>query len=482
MTTPTLPPKEIQRATPTPKQLRLWDIIAQADPESLSIIGYGGAAGGGKTRGLVELAIDLATDFPGNKILIGRKDFTDLRTSTMEQFNLHCPTAYVIRRNNTEHWIHLRLPDWPEGVYSQVLFRDLKDWPGLMGSEYWAVLIDEAGEVPVNSVRALLSRMRWKLPPEVMELRKNAKYPDGEPLKRVLVAASNPWPGWFKSWFVDRNLPEEDLRQINAKVDFIPALARDNPHLPANYEASLRLLYPEDWVRRFMDGRWDAFIGQVYPDFNPAIHQWRFVNRNGVDELPDEKHWMRLIGGLDFGGNNPHSHMSAATTGLLLNNNRVIMLDEFEKRGVSVLEDQMKWMVDQEAKWATRTHKKIQWVADRTEGVGIRMLRQHGFVIRQSHGGPSSVMHGINQVNRRLGIDEAGFPGFFYLGRCTILPGRMAEYRYPEPTSEESAVHTNPIKRDDDLLDALRYMFELPESGAGNPDQNLINLFPTIIQ
>jgi hypothetical protein len=115
-----------ERKPLTLKQERIWQIVRNTQPGGMALIGYGGAAGGGKTRALVELAIDLATDYPGNKILIGRKDLKDLKTTTMEQFDMHCPHPLIAGRNNQEHWRKIRLADWPEGVFSLVIFRGLR--------------------------------------------------------------------------------------------------------------------------------------------------------------------------------------------------------------------------------------------------------------------------------------------------------------------------------------------------------------------
>ncbi len=152
--------RTFERAKPTDVQKRIWEIIGRAKPAAMVIIGYGGAAGGGKTRGLVELAIDLASDSPGSKILVGRKDYADLRDTTLDQFDRACPPDLIVYRNDTEHVRHLRDPNWPEGVVSIVMFRELKDYLGIASQEYSAVLIDEAGEVPQNSAWMLLSRMR----------------------------------------------------------------------------------------------------------------------------------------------------------------------------------------------------------------------------------------------------------------------------------------------------------------------------------
>lgn len=459
-------PRQWERKPLTPKQERIWQIIRHTQPGGMALIGYGGAAGGGKTRALVELAIDLAVDYPGNKILIGRKDLKDLKTTTMEQFDMHCPYPLVVQRNNQEHWRKIRLADWPEGVFSLVIFRELKDYLGLGSEEYGAALLDEAGEIPANSARMLLGRLRWQLPEVIRSTPKTADTPwgrNGRDIKYVMACASNPWPGWFEAWFVKREMDETSLQALNTNLHFIPALPADNPHLPVDYEARLRSQWPEDWVKRMMEGRWDAFEGQVYPEFSSDIHLY---NR----QLPDQKDWKRVIGGLDFGGQNPYDHMSAGIVAVELKSGRIIRVAEFEERGKSVYDRQLAWMLAQEARWCSKyTGMRIWWVADRSQGVAINQWQKMGFKVIPSKGGWDSVEHGIAMVARRLELDDNGLPGSYYASDLTSFPQRMAAYRWAEPPDDDSPVKRQPIKRNDDLMDADRYMHELLDKQYGSP-------------
>ena len=452
---------------PTEKQILLWEYIRKAPSGSRVLLGYGGAAGGGKTRALVELAIDLALSFPGNRIIVGRKDFTDLRETTMAQFQMHCPREIIAKSNLSEHWYHIREPHWPDGVYSRIIFRELKDYLGLGSEEYGAVLIDEAGEVPEQSALMLLSRLRWRLPPQV-----------NKEIKYVFAAASNPWPGWFKKWFVDRELPEDVLEGFSAKVYFIPALAKDNPYLDPNYEAFLRSVYPPEWVRRFLDGSWDVYERQVYPEFNPDIHRWT------KKEIPL---FGRLVGGLDFGEPSNSAHYSAGIVAGVFGN-RIIRVAEFKENGPNVLERQIRWMYEQEEKWGVHTtsYKRsrrplpIQWCADKSQSAAIQLLRRMGFWVIPSRGGKDSIKAGITLVSHRLGRDATGLPGSFYLPSLKNFERDMQLYRWPE-RQEDEPPPKKPLQVNDDLMDADRYMHELLDSRAmfGDPQIEYRRSFPS---
>ena len=431
--------------TPTEKQSLVWDIIADAPDGSLSVIGYGGAVGGGKTRTLAELAIDLLIDFPGNRILIGRKDLKDLKTTTLEEFDMVCPPELIIGKNQSEHWRKVRLPQWPKGVESTVFFRELKEWQGLGSEQYGAVLLEEAGEIPEGAAKMLVTRLR---------------HPAAS--KYVFVAASNPWPGWFERWFIDRELPEELLRIVGGNVHFISAKIADNPHLPPNYDALLRAFFAgdDDWLSRMIDGRFDSFEGQIYRDLGPHL-MWPGT------ELPP---FSKLVGGLDFGGANERSHKTAGVTAGLtseaaqVGSNKLLRFGHFEHSGPDVHSLLWTWMRGVEARMGRRVH----WRADKTQSWGISLAKEAGFIIEPSHGGADSVSAGIGLVKRRM-HDKASF----YTAELAQVPtvdghklngdswyDRMRRYRWDDQPDETKAARGTPLKRDDDTADADRYMHE----------------------
>lgn len=98
---------EYRKFSPTDRQLELYDALLSApcppDDDSsgadrLTLLGYGGAMGGGKTRAIAELAMDAALAFPGNNVLVARHHLSDLSSTTMKEFLAHCPTGLILRR------------------------------------------------------------------------------------------------------------------------------------------------------------------------------------------------------------------------------------------------------------------------------------------------------------------------------------------------------------------------------------------------
>ena len=412
---------------PTARQRELYTELSEGGASGVSLVGYGGAMGGGKTRAIVELALDAALMHPGNNVLVARQHYTDLHSTTMAEFYRRCPEHLIReRRDSPTHQVLVSLDQGT--IPSTINFRHLSAWTGLGSQEYGSVFVDEAGEVAEEAAQMLLTRLR---------------HPAQE--QRWFVAASNPWPGWFERWFVRRELDEQSLALAEGRVVFVPARIADNPHLPANYAEQQRALHRGEWVERFIEGSFDAFAGQVYARFQPRLHRWS-------GPLPP---FVRYAGGLDFGGPSEDAHYTAGIVAGITDSraacgpNVLIRLDEFEERGEGVIQRLEQWQ-----RRCRQVFGRIRWCADRSQGAWIDHQRRQGIDVVPSRGGDGSVAWGISLVQDRLAADP---PRSFYAPTLERFPERMREYRW----AQESGASPRPVKKLDDLLDADRYMHEL---------------------
>lgn len=247
--------------TPKPTQGKYFDAIR--DSVDMGLVAYVGALGSGKTWALCRAAIGLALEYPGIRILLGRFYATDLRDTTMEEyFGLQRQLQEQIDSYfpaTTEANLIPKLSNWVpsknEDHFSNsslIMFRSLEE-----GEEKYKSLkigafgIDEASEVPVEVVRMLLARIRQ---PGV---------------KRVGFLVSNPTAKthWLYKWFVSDPKLGYVLFRTNTYEN------RDN--LPSDYIDRLRANYPEDWVKRYLEGEWgDLTKGKrpVFPNFQTNLH------------------------------------------------------------------------------------------------------------------------------------------------------------------------------------------------------------------
>ena len=217
MTTLTLTPSY----RPTPRQAQ-----AHAAPQRWTL--YGGAEGGGKTEWMVEEVIALMCEYAGIEGVIGRYDYNDVMSPTQvyDRFHQTCPPELIADRYRSA-------PAWTRFVNgSRVTFIGLKDYSA--SAEYGFAAVDQAEEVPEETIRLLSGRIRQKLP--------NGRYPHFR-----LLLTCNPHPGieWFLA--AAREHPDQFI--------FIPALPSDNPYLPADFFAARRAAYTDDQYRRMIRGQ-----------------------------------------------------------------------------------------------------------------------------------------------------------------------------------------------------------------------------------
>lgn len=103
---------------------------------------------------------------------------------------------------------------------------------------------------------------------------------------------------WLKARFITPLKPYAVHRIGKQTRQFIPATLEDNPMLMAtDYEEDLKNL-PEHLYEAFRYGNWDVFAGQVFSEWNPAIHV--------VEPFPIPPTWYKFAS-LDWGFAKPYS-------------------------------------------------------------------------------------------------------------------------------------------------------------------------------
>jgi len=210
---------------PTPKQ-RLFH------QDKHKFVLYGGAKGGAKTTALVWECFFLSMEFPGNRGFLGRKRLTDLKYTTLKTFFREIPSE-VYKIKERDHLI--KFINGSEIIWGGLDNREEIVKFNSMELGFFAV--DQAEEISYEDFVALVGTLRHKLP--------NGKKPR---YKGLLTC--NPRNCWLKEKFILN--PEPDFH-------FIPALPKDNPHLPKEYLDSLKevLKYRPKLYKAYIEGSWD---------------------------------------------------------------------------------------------------------------------------------------------------------------------------------------------------------------------------------
>ena len=207
-----------------------------------------------------------------------------------------------------------------------------------------------------------------------------------------------------------------------------------------------------------MTGALATFEGVIYPNFNPAIHVVETV------DFPQGVYYFRAI---DWGASEEHPFV--CLWGYVDGEGNWTIYDEYWNT------DQTRLLADHIDEIETRSH---EWgyptnygrnpmygalFADPSRPDNIAAFSASGVWIEPAN---NDVFKGIEAVRVALKVNRTtGKPGLRILKNCNHLIDEMRTYRWRRSRKAESANLLNPtvaapapLKRDDDTVDALRYM------------------------
>lgn len=355
---------------PTPKQ-REFHAATEFD------VLYGGAAGGGKTKALVMDAIRDCVHYPGLRVGAFRRTYGELKESLIAELaQVEYARAVGARWNGTE--FELRFPNG-----SLIMFRyaeTVQDATRRQGGQYQKLLFDERTLTPPDVVSFLESRLRSgrrEIP--VLGIRSGTN-PGG------------PGHGAVKTRYIKpTNYGQNVITDVRGRtVRFIPSKLSDNPHVNPEYAQDLQAL--DGKLRSaFLDGDWDIFAGQMFPELKR--------DRHVVAPISLPASWKRY-NGVDWGFSAPWAVLWAAVD----EDGRVWVYREIYQRGVGEA-DQAKQILAAEAPgehvavrfaddamWATRGDAKA--IAD--------VYAENGVHLTQAGKGAGSRVTGWQRVRSYL--------------------------------------------------------------------------------
>ena len=230
--------------TPSPPQQRFFDSRTR-------FTAYGGARGGGKSWALRRKLILLCLRYRGIRCLLIRRTYPELRSNHVAP--LMREYGPLLSWCESEKRLDVR------GGSSIQLGYCASDRDALryQGQEYDIIAIDEATQLSEYQFSVFKACLRG-----------TSSFP-----RRMFLTCNPGGVGhaWVKRLFVDREFREGERPE---DYSFIPARVFDNSVLltsDPDYVESLRSLPPrlrDAWL----DGRWDVFEGQFFPEFDPSVH------------------------------------------------------------------------------------------------------------------------------------------------------------------------------------------------------------------
>jgi len=283
---------------PTEKQAK-----AHVAPERYLL--YGGAVGGGKSAWLVNEAIQLSLDYPGNIGYLCRHELASFRRTTLLELEKFLPEELISVHHQTESYFRLKNGSL---IYYGGLGDDQKAIDRLksMTLGWWG--IDQAEETSESFFFLLASRLRLVLP--------NIIY-------RGLMTA-NPAPGWVKHRFIEQHLEDHT---------FIPALPKDNPYLPEDYESNLRKLYPVELVKQLLEGDWDTLEAGQF------LFRYGFLREAVNRKIPDEGSPLRMGVDIAAGGED-------VSVAIIRKGDTVILIEPWSEQNTMVTVGRIKGLIE----------------------------------------------------------------------------------------------------------------------------------------
>jgi len=246
--------------------------------EETPITFFGGAKGGGKSKGMQLIMLLRRFEYAGSTGAIFRRTFPELEGNHIRPLFQAFPQLRPFYNESK------KLLSLPNGSTLQFCHcNNEADVDLYQGREFHDLAIDEAGQWVEGMFRKLLGSNRSSKP--------------GIHPRAILTG--NPGGvghGWLKRLFVERRFNE---RERPEDYNFIQALVDDNHALMENDPAYVHRLdsEPNEALRRaYRYGDWDIFAGQFFQEIRKEVHV--------VKAFPIPPHWNRF-GAYDYGFNHP---------------------------------------------------------------------------------------------------------------------------------------------------------------------------------
>lgn len=411
---------------------------------------YVGGMGAGKTFAGAAETIQLCAEYPGIMGLIGRATYPELRDSTWREVltfpvmvdgvlsNL-LESPFIKRHDKAKMEL-----EFSNGSY--LIGRPLEDAFDKVAKNLnlgfcW---IDELTEVAEEIWEGIVrGRLRQNLPCQYC---KNVPANGGDycnrckkrTIRRCAFGTTNPeGHDWVWKKFVAA--PDEDHF-------IVQATSNENSYLSEEYLQALDKM-PDEWKKRYKEGSFDTFSGLVYPEWNDKAPYL-------CNEFDIPSDWYRFVG-IDHGINNP----TAVVWGAISPRGRVFIYDEYYERGKRVDE------ISSVIKIKNGTQRIQDYIIDpatkqdKGNASGLTIFSEFEENGIYCTPGKNQVVAGINRVKEYLKLQGDNKPDLQIFPTCRNLRMEFQTYRWKDiKIGEQKNKQEKPRKKDDHLLDSLRYM------------------------
>lgn len=433
-----------------------------------------GSFGAGKSKIGTEKGYMLNMRYPGNRGLIVRKAFGDVRASTVNQTLLESviPDTHIPEEghNKGEHIIeHFTGVTDPTGepVMSEIHYHGLDsgrktgadDLPRKIGSmEYGWIFVDEGTELRLGEWNQLLGRLRY-----------SGKEQGGVyytvPIQQIFTATN---PAGPNHWMYDKFFREGG----EADTSVYRMNVRDNPGVSEAYVQRMETNFSGIYYDRYVEGKWVGAEGMIFSEYDPAVHLvhpddlpgdgWTLRREHQWGETGETSYWVDPPAGwsiyrsIDFGYTNPFVCQWWARGP----DDTLVLFRELY-RTETIVEDLAETIkeMDPSDRSVTRTFADHD-AEDRDT------LNRHGITTEPAR---KDVSPGLQAVKSRMKLDDRGRANLY------IMEGARTHKPDPNQKLESGTLKTideipgyvwdrgvgdgeEPLKEDDHGCDGMRYV------------------------
>ena len=465
---------------------------------------YGGGFGNGKTTAAVIKALQLADLYPGSTGLISRSTYPKLNDTIRKEFLKWCPPKWIVSfatGQNGDNICHLKNGTTIYFRYiAQQGTKTESSSSNLLSATFDWVIVDqvEDPEITHKDFLDLFGRLRGR-----------ARYVGDDPNMpatgpRWMMLTCNPTGNWVYTKLV------RPLQQYNATgviiddlicvrdVDRKPVLSADKKaqllievvegstyelrHVHeaegGDFIATLETMYSGQQRDRFLLGKWVAYEGLVYPQFDVTVHTLQDGDIHALlDGFHETRYVPNWIEGYDYG----QARASCYALALVTPEQHVVIVDGFHQKEMPIdlqisairrIRDE--WSFEPEDMHKISADPSIfgrRTVNKRTVGKTIAdMFKDDSIYMKR---GNNDIANGIVKVSSYLNINTrllhpikrvAGSPRLFVNAKLDWWTDEVAGYFWQQSTSGERI--DKPIDRNDHAMDMTRYMLtDMPDIG-----------------
>ena len=446
----------------------------------------GGGYGNGKTGTTCMKLLDIAKDYPGARILFARATRPKLEDTVKPEFFKWCPPDWIAKMPTEKH------NDCILKNGSSIHFRHIRqegkskaeNTSNLLSATYDAAAVDQIDDPAFThkDFQDLLGRMRGT----AKYVGNNDNMPNIGP--QWVMLTCNPTRGWVFRELVNPYMiyqragvvTEKLLYSKNARRPTIAIYEADtysNRHNTG--EAYIELLesaYKGSMAERFLKGKWGAYEGLVYPEFDSSIHVYAEseINEHVRECIVSGEYG--ILEGYDHGMVVPSCYLLA----IVDKYQNTYMVDGIYEVGLKpgkmadvIRAIRKKWnIIPDKPIWAdpaifrkTNTSKDIvgQAVSELYADEGIHMQR-----------GNNNIESGVVKISSHLAVQEMhynqirgeyGAPYLYISAALEWYINEMSDYMWNKNIGGDNV--DKPRDTNDHAMDTTKYMFsERPRIGT----------------